>query len=247
MAIFGFALCASLGRSACDQGLECYFNGYRGIKSVAFADSVNYSGSHYLELPGSFVTRISGSHEFKLCGQTYSWSVGWISESRFTFHGTDYRPDGYDWYQTLTLTKDFRYSMRLATTDHYFFVKVSIAVGFSGRPMSDLDGDLIATCEESGCRDLSLPRSPYNCQPSPSRIFSLPPSPTSTASHSPPLGQFIGIVIGCIVGTGIVILIIILFVRKRRHWNAPDEPIRLESELQSGPDEARIFTPPKLI
>jgi hypothetical protein len=50
--------------------------------------------------------------------------------------------------------------------------------------MAYLDGDLIGTCEVSGCRDTALSRDPYSCQPSPSHSLS-PSASASSLSLSP--------------------------------------------------------------
>jgi hypothetical protein len=81
--------------------------------------------------------------------------------------------------------------MKEIVTDNFYYVKMSISVQFTGYGMQNINGDLLANCERNGCRDDAFQRSPFSCQPSPSRSFSpsptlsKTPSPTSSRSKSP--------------------------------------------------------------
>jgi hypothetical protein len=83
------------------------------------------------------------------------------------------------WWQDVSAVKDFRYSMRQISQTTHFCIRMSIGVWRDGHPTEVLSSDLISTCEQSGCRDLSLSRSAYACQPSPSQ------SPTERHSTRP--------------------------------------------------------------
>jgi hypothetical protein len=190
---FPFFLLLCRVRPACDHGIGFYWAfEYRKTLSTAWADSSDFSGKHTAELIGSFVSRITGPHTFELWSKTYGIDSADQPWTRFEFdfvnQGTN--PDQWQWPAGV-LVRDFRYQMSLAVQKPYYSVRLSIAADFADHPMSDLDGDLISTCDQSGCRDTSLSRDPYSCQPSPSPTASRTPtatlskSPSPTRSHSP--------------------------------------------------------------
>jgi hypothetical protein len=85
------------------------------------------------------------------------------------------------WNWGAPLTKDFRYQLRFGPTDTGSSVDVEIEVRWPGRARHWLENGEIETCEESGCRDGTLSRSPYECRPSPS------PSRSSAFDQSSPV------------------------------------------------------------
>jgi hypothetical protein len=187
---FCLLICQTI--SVCQQGIEYYWGGnYQRIFSTAWASSNDFSGSHTAEFRGSFVSRITGYHKFELWSDTYGTSIFWTPSTKFIFDWEDRGTHKELWQWNTDLVKDFRYQMRLTVQDYYRWIRISIAVDFSGHSKADLDGDLISTCEESGCRETELSQIPFNCQPSPSMTLSHSPSPTrshtptSTESHTP--------------------------------------------------------------
>jgi hypothetical protein len=173
----------------CKQGIEYYW-GYEYEKtcSIAYAEDPGFwAGTHTAEFRGSFVSNFTGLHKFKLWSGVYGASELYTPSTKFIFDWEERGTGENDWYWSTSLMKDFRYQMRLTVTNYYYDIKISIAVSYTGRDMADLDGDLISTCEESGCRDTGLSQLPYNCQPSPS--LSLSPSPSLSHSPSPTHSQ----------------------------------------------------------
>jgi hypothetical protein len=86
------------------------------------------------------------------------------------------------------MPKDFSDEVQEPIHENFKRVKISFAVEFSGYSMHDIDGDLIGDCDRIGCRDDLNARSPYSCQPSPSRSRSRTPTrshtPTATPRHT---------------------------------------------------------------
>jgi hypothetical protein len=171
--------------SDCPAGIQFYWGGvYQKDLGTAFQDSAYYNGSQTPEFRGSFVAKVTSEHVFELWSSTYSTSNQHIPSTQFQFDGMNGGTGERKWqWNASTLTKDFRYRLVLMTTDHYYWIKISISVEYSGHGMADLDGDLIGTCEVSGCRETALSRVPYSCQPSPSR--SLSPSASASSAFFP--------------------------------------------------------------
>jgi hypothetical protein len=198
-AIGRFSACLALllysATAACENGLEFYWNNnYEKVYTTAYATTDDYGGSHVPEFRGSFVARISGSHNFKLYSATYSTSELYHSSSELIFEGVSRGAAQNTWYWRTDLEKDFRYAIRFHTTDNYYYVRISIGVEFTGHAMADLNGDLIGVCERNGCRNLALSRLTWACQPPPSqsalqstrrRTVSVSSSRSVTATASP--------------------------------------------------------------
>jgi hypothetical protein len=188
-----FSLLLASAASICEQGLGYYWNGALArIAHVALEYCADLSGSYIPEFRGSFIARVSEHHKFKIWCNPFESATLWPvkPESIFTFDNV-FRVQGQDdqfWEEDLV--KDFRYQISQRIHDNYRYVKQSLAVEFPGRGMADLNGDLIETCEESGCRNLALSRDPYACQPaptpSPSSSLAFAPSPSIRPSKSPP-------------------------------------------------------------
>jgi hypothetical protein len=177
---FALSLLLSFVQSECNNGIELYWGGvFEKNYATAYATSDGYAGTHTPEFRGSFVAKIGGMHNFKLYSATYGTSVAFTSKTEFIFENVSRGTQSHTWYWETKLFKDFRYSMRFHTTTHYYWVRFSIAVEFEDRPMADLNGDLIGTCEQNGCRDLALTREHSACQP--------PPSASPPRSRTPPL------------------------------------------------------------
>jgi hypothetical protein len=150
------------------------------MTTTGFADSHDHGGSHRLGLRGSFIARITDRHLFQLGSDAYSTDNLWNPDTEFHWEGTELGMAEGTWNPPAQdLLKDFRYRLEIETNLGYTWVQISVGVAFTDHEMALLDGDLIAICHQSGCRDLSLEQVPYACQPDPSQ------SPEPTRSHTP--------------------------------------------------------------
>jgi hypothetical protein len=94
------------------------------VCSSACAESGAYTGSCISEFRGSFIAHSTSA--------TFYNAI----PTEFVFESAWYFPDDDDentWFHTHpSLTRDFRYSIRLQTTKTFQYVRISIAVQFSG-------------------------------------------------------------------------------------------------------------------
>jgi hypothetical protein len=139
------------------MGLEIIFGKSQGVTKTASASSTTYSGSHVLKLQGSYVAPDTGECTFKLNSETSSISALFTSKTTFEFEEGAEGPYARSWMATPVLVhKNFRYKMSLATSDHFYYVTISISGGLAGTGF--LTGNLIGTCYQNGCRDLAVLR-----------------------------------------------------------------------------------------
>jgi hypothetical protein len=114
------ALLVGFARSACDNGIEFYWDDKpQKVFATAYATSDDYSGSHVPQFRGSFIAKITGSHNFKLYSATYSTSEAYTPSSEFVFESISRGQGEKTWYWRTDLSKDFRYAIRFHTIDHY--------------------------------------------------------------------------------------------------------------------------------
>lgn len=131
------------------------------MTKTASASSNLYSGSHVLRLQGSFVTPDTGECKFRLNSETSGISALYTSKTIFDFEDCPEGPNARAWTATpVFVQKDFCYKMSLYTSDHYYYVTISISGGLAGTGF--LAGNVIGTCYQSGCRDLAVFRND-NC------------------------------------------------------------------------------------
>jgi hypothetical protein len=158
------AWCEASGRrssAVCPLGLEIIFGESQGTTRRAEVSSDDYSGSHVLRLQGSYVAPDSGDAKFELSSQTTGISTLYTAKTTFEFEDGSEGPRPHTWVSSpLPVRKDFRYKISLETSDHYYYVKISISGGPSNTGV--LSGNLIGTCYENGCRDLASLRQ-YDC------------------------------------------------------------------------------------
>jgi hypothetical protein len=126
---------------------------------------------------GSFVASYTGTQDFQILIALRSTLE--LGPPTLTFDGANAplsTPNGLLPSTSLTLTTDFRYAFSLVQPGEAFEIQMGMQVSWTGQSWLSIDS-MAELCEQSGCRDLNLQRSPYACKPAPS--VSQSPLPTA--------------------------------------------------------------------
>jgi hypothetical protein len=175
--------------AGCTAGVEwAYATTLWSTRSSVAFDSGSSSLANPPRFHGSFIASVTGEHCFSMTA-TQSDTTSGIASVEFVFEGV---PSGvHETYYNIcmTLEKDYRYSMSGRTGNSYKSVKVWLYVSWPGEDLHIVGTRSVEICETSGCRDLDLDRSPYDCQPSPTEAQSVTATRSVTFPFTPALSR----------------------------------------------------------
>jgi hypothetical protein len=184
-------LLVSLTWAGCnDPGIEFYCRGTRiKILDKAWTDATGTDGmgSQVFELVGGFIPPETTKYEFEFWQEGYSSSANENVATEFYFEDERKGSGGnkekkFWWWYPDTLYKDFRYMIKQKTTDHFYYVTMSITVKYpppkNPNVLNPIPKEYLRACHQKGCANTAH-SCEYNCQPSPTR------SPFATPTISP--------------------------------------------------------------
>jgi hypothetical protein len=163
-----FAAFWPLAAAECETpGVRMHFGETEWDADTAYCDSSALSGSHYLWFWGSFKAKGTDSYTFSIFCEPYGLFNGRNSTVHFYWDGPEVATRAGAWDWPAALAKDFRYPYALQVANSYSYVTLWFEVTPPGESKQDIGGPWSDTCTVSGCRDLSLTREAFACQPPP--------------------------------------------------------------------------------